>query len=122
MDNHTITDGDNYLNLHTNVTLNTSGNITLQNTYGVPGENGTITLSAANTTISGYATGGVITVNGAENIVVTAGGSLTITNNGGIVVINGLGGVRITDSASGGSGTFTVDSSNQLYWNSTFIA
>jgi hypothetical protein len=36
--------------------------------------------------------------------------------------INLYGNINLTDLATGGSGTFTIDASNHLYWNGTLIA
>ena len=46
----------------------------------------------------------------------------SIQNNTGILSVNTSNGLKLTDLATGGSGTFTIDASNHLYWNGTFIA
>jgi hypothetical protein len=46
----------------------------------------------------------------------------SIQNNTGILSVNTSNGLKLTDLATGGSGTFTIDASNHLYWNGTLIA
>ena len=46
----------------------------------------------------------------------------SIQNNTSRLDINTSNGLKLTDLATGGSGTFTIDASNHLYWNGTLIA
>jgi len=53
---------------------------------------------------------------------ITSQGNVTISADGTSDIV--LTGHRftLTDPTSGGTGTLTVDGSNHLYWNGTFIA
>ena len=46
----------------------------------------------------------------------------SIQNNTSRLDINMSNGLKLTDVGTGGTGTFTVDSANHLYWNGTLIA
>ena len=46
----------------------------------------------------------------------------SIQNNTSRLDINMSNGLKLTDVGTGGTGTFTIDASNHLYWNGTLIA
>jgi hypothetical protein len=70
-------------------------------------------------------TGRPFTLYSDTNITIESGGDITINATSATTAINliaGSGGIKLTDNTTSGTGRFTIDSANHLYWNGTLIA
>jgi hypothetical protein len=111
----TVSGGDITLGSGTNSVLLTGTTANLNVAGGI---------SAFGATIQGQivSTGGQITLGSGTNSVLLTGTTANLSINGGITAFGATINGPITLSANGGTGTLSVNSSNQLLWNGVVIS